>query len=1086
MDFIDNNSAHGLGEALRDVLDANSRMSIIASYFTIFGYKKLRDRLQGIQDFRFIFDEPTFIKQMNREKEPREFVLSQRAREHGIGGVGLELTLRNGLDQRASADECADWIARKAKFKTSKAAGNLQTGSMFLVSNGSSEATHAFTGQNIGFTMEGLGYEHNPNVFAPITHFAGSPNEIPQTSIFNMLWDNDSMLQDVTEEVLQQVRTLYRENSPEFIYFLTLYNIFRDRVEDEGDIDTKHTAEIQDTAVWSRLYDFQKDAVVGAIRKLERYKGCIIADSVGLGKTFEALAVIKYYQELNDRVLVLTPKRLRENWTMYLGNDERNILVDDRFSYDVLNHTDLSRRHGKSGDINLETLRWDNYGLVVIDESHNFRNRPTDTTTDSRYYRLLNDVIKKGRRTKVLMLSATPVNNRLLDLRNQLDIITEDDDTYLRDDGIPSINTVTRTAQQRFKEWSELPDAERTTQSFVESLNGDYFKLLDIFTIARGRKHIAKYYTGQGGDQFPERLKPISLHTTIDAEGQLPSIKELNNLIAQLAFPQYQLLQYVTDPVRRRKYQELFGDTWGTNMEAQTNRTQAIAGLMRVNLLKRLESSVHSFNLSIERILENARKLMDDLNALDAGRPPVNYAPVIPQDIVSEDDADELPATDKVTVDIRDVDRLKLRAELNEDITILQKLHNYVQAITPERDQKLIKLADLIRTKIEQTPYNPENRKILIFSAFADTAKYLYTSLADGLKHDFSINSALITGAGGTQSTLKLTRTTFDNALAHFSPKSKELPKSDPVQDEIDIVFATDCISEGQNLQDCDCLINYDIHWNPVRIIQRFGRIDRLGSTNTQIQLINFWPDIELDEYIQLEGRVRSRMTMLDVSASGDENVLEGKRNSEMNDLQYRKRQLQQLQQEVLDLEDISGNISITDFALDDFKVELNRYMQQHGTQLENAPMGIHTVAKIPEALRDEIEPGVIFCLKYKGSVERTTSNPIAPYAIMLVNAQGEVKTTPAYPKMALDYMRGVCAGEHEPIEQLYRQFNRDTRDGRDMRACTKLLEAAVSTLNGTHERNAIDDLFSLGEVNVESSERGFDDYTLVTFAVLK
>lgn len=1085
MDLIDNNSAHGLGDALRDILDAKSRMAVIASYFTIFGYSKLRDVLQDVQAFRFIFDEPTFIKQMNQEKEPREFVLSRKAREHGIGGVGLELTLRNGLTQQALADDCAAWISHKARFKTSRTAGNLQTGSVFLVSDGSNKTTEAFTGQNIGFTMEGLGYEHNPSVFAPIIHFTGPAGEMPLLNTFNMLWNDSAKLQDVTEEVLHQVRTLYRENSPEFIYLLTLYNIFRDHLEDEGESDTKHTAEIQNSAVWSRLYDFQKDAVVGAIRKLERYKGCIIADSVGLGKTFEAMAVIKYYQELNDRVLVLTPKRLRENWTMYLGNDERNILVDDRFSYDVLNHTDLSRRHGKSGDINLETLRWDNYGLVVIDESHNFRNRPTDTTTDSRYYRLLNDVIKKGRRTKVLMLSATPVNNRLLDLRNQLDIIAEDDDAYLRKEGIPSINNVTRTAQQRFKEWSELPDSERTTQSFVESLNGDYFKLLDIFTIARGRKHIAKYYASQGGNQFPERLKPISLHTKIDVEDKLPSIKELNNRIAQLAFPQYQLLQYVTDPTRRRKYQELFGDTWGTNMEAQTNRTQAIAGLMRVNLLKRLESSVHSFNLSIERILKNATSLLEKLNNLDAGRIPQRYAALDPQDVVSEDDSEELPPS-KMAVDLRDVDRLKFRADLNDDIAILQELRDDVQAITPDRDQKLIELADLIHTKIKHTPYNPGNRKILIFSAFADTAKYLYSALADGLRHDFGIHSALITGAGGTQSTLKLPRTTFDNALAHFSPKSKELPKTDPVQDEIDIVFATDCISEGQNLQDCDCLINYDIHWNPVRIIQRFGRIDRLGSTNTQIQLINFWPDIELDEYIQLEGRVRSRMTMLDVSASGDENVLEGKRNSEMNDLLYRKRQLQQLQQEVLNLEDISGNISITDFALDDFRVELNRYMQQHGSQLEDAPTGIHAVARIPDSLREEIDPGVIFCLKYNGALEQDKANPIAPYAIMLVNEQGEVKTTPAYPKMALDYMRGVCAGEHEPIEQLYARFNKDTHDGRDMHDYTALLESAVSVLNGTQERGFIDDLFSLGEVNTGSPTRGFDDYALVTFVVLK
>ena len=1086
MELLDNVGPRKLGDALGHALDRNAKMSVIASYFTIFAYGRMRDELQDVEELRFIFSEPTFVRRMADAKEPKEFAVSRRLREQGVGGVDLELTLRNNLSQRALAHECAEWIRWHAQFKSAKASNRLQTGSMYVVENGQ-RAMQAFTGMNVPFTLEGLGYERRPGVISPVYHFENAAEAQPQLMMFNQLWDTPGLLEDVTEQVIEQVETLYRENAPEFIYFLTLFRVFHDLVDENEDDPIKPGLNFQDTVVWNRLYDFQKDGVVGAIRKLEKYKGCIIADSVGLGKTFEALAVIKYYELRNDRVLVLAPKRLRGNWTMYRGNDTRNILAADRFNYDVLNHTDLSRHRGMSGDIDLETLNWANYDLVVIDESHNFRNRPTDTTTESRYYRLINDIVKSGVRTKVLMLSATPVNNRLLDLRNQLDIITEDDDAYLaKSDGIPSINYVTKTAQQRFKEWSELPDEERTTQSFVESLNGDYFKLLDIFTIARGRKHIAKYYTANGGDKFPERLKPISKHPSIDTKDQLPPIADLNDLIAALRFPQYQLLAYVL-PNRQAKYVEQYGDSWGKSFQAQKDRTQAIAGLMRVNLLKRLESSIHSFRLSLERILDGAHTLDGQLAKVKSHGLSRFDDRGLADSFDEDDDAEEFQSAGKVQVDLRDVDAVKVREELRGDIELLERLLGYARLVTPERDRKLAELCDFMQAKIETTPYNKGNRKILVFSAFADTARYLYDTLAQPLKVDYGVESALVTGAGGPQSTLKLTRTTFEDVLAHFSPRSKELPEERHRDGEIDIVFATDCISEGQNLQDCDCLVNYDIHWNPVRIIQRFGRIDRLGSVNQRIQLVDFWPDIDLDGYIRLEGRVKNRMVLLDSSATGDENVLEGKRNDEMNDLQYRKRQLQQLQHEVLDLEDISGNISITDFALDDFRVELKRYVQEHPGVLDEAPSGLHAVTRIPDALRGEIEPGVIFCLKQndesKGSRE---SNPTFPYCIIYVTDKGETKTTHAHPKTALDYMRAVCAGHTQPIKELCDRFNRQTDDGQDMSRYTKLLDAAVKRISGTNEKNTIDSLFDLGEPTGSANNLGFDDYSLVSFVVMR
>ena len=1082
MEFLSNEGVNALGDKLRSSLSSGDRLSIISSYFTVFAFGELKDELLQVDELRFLFDEPTFVEQMAELKEPKEFMLSKRGRERGIGGTGLELTLRNNLNQRALAHECAEWVRAKASFRSARSRGMVQSGSVYHLSHADGSAD-GFQGFNLPFTLEGLGYERKAGVVGGYGSYSGASEAAGLKAMFDGVWDNPSMVADVTERVAEQIGTLYRENAPEFVYFLTLYHVFRDFMADMEESDPiKPGLSFTDSIVWNKLYDFQRDAVVGAIRKLEKYKGCIIADSVGLGKTFEALAVIKYYQERNDRVLVLCPKRLRENWTLYTGNDERNPLVDDRLNFDVLNHTDLSRYTGFSGDINLETLRWGNYDLIVIDESHNFRNKPTDRTQHSRYDRLMEDIIRAGVRTKVLMLSATPVNNKLLDLRNQIEIITEGDDAYLAEtDGIGSVTAVCRLAQQRFGEWSELPDELRTTERFVASVNADYFKLLDILTIARSRKHIAKYYRDETAT-FPTRLKPISLHPRIDTQDELPSIADMNDLIASLSFAQYQLLSYVM-PGKQKKYADRYADTWGNDFESQVNRTHAVANLMRVNLLKRMESSINSFRITLERVLGGTRSLLDQLDNLSMNA--TYEADELAEGFDDDDDAEEFEAGGKVRVDLRDVDALRLGQDLDFDIQMLRALLAYADAVTPERDAKLVKLRDFIAEKV-RNPYNPGNRKVLVFSAFADTTAYLFEQLAPWLKRELGIECAEVAGSSNRTYSMKLPRTTFENILARFSPVSKELPESQRALGEIDVVFATDCISEGQNLQDCDCLVNYDIHWNPVRIIQRFGRIDRLGSKNSQIQLVNFWPDIALDEYIQLEGRVKGRMALLDASATGEENVLEAKGNGEMNDLKYRRQQLQQLKSEVLDLEDISGGISITDFAFDDFRVELQRYAKEHPGALENSPAGLHAVAPIPDELRGDVKPGVVFCLKQndEGNDPRDT-NPVFPYYVVYVSADGEVMTKHTQPKPALDIMRAVCSGHPEPIAELCREFNRETRDRTRMDAYTDLLDDVVAAITGTQQDKGIESLFSLGEVG-SGTVMGFNDYSLVCFAVLR
>ncbi len=1081
MEFLDNVGTNRLGDALGDAIDEGAKLSIISAYFTVFAYGELKDELSKIDSVRFLFSEPTFVKSMEASKDPREFALAQRSRERGVGGTGLELTLRNNLNQRALARECAEWVRAKGAFRSATVAGAIQPGGTYVVENPDGD-DHGFMGASAAFTQEGLGYERRPGTVTGVSHFEGATEAAGLKAMFESVWNNPAMVADVTEEVAAQVGTLYRENAPEFVYFLTLYHLFRDFLEGNGDDDIRPGLRFEESAVWNKLYDFQRDAVVGAIRKLEKYKGCIIADSVGLGKTYEALAVIKYYQERNDRVLVLCPKRLRDNWTLWTqDNDDRNPLADDRFSYTVLNHTDLSRYRGMSGETDLEHLRWGNFDLIVIDESHNFRNKSTDADKKDRYTRLIEDVIKSGRRTKVLMLSATPVNNKLLDLRNQIELITEGDDAYLAEtDGIESITQVTRTAQQRFNEWSKLDDDDRTTESFVNAVNSDYFKLLDVLTIARSRKHITKYY-GAASGTFPTRRKPLSFTTAIDSQGELPSIAVLNDMIAQLTFAQYQVLSYVRAD-KRRKYEDRYGDTWGKDFESQVHRTTAVANLMRVNVLKRMESSVNSFRITLSRILDGCEDLRRRLAEGQAG---AACGAAGMTDGMDDDDAEELEAGGKVAVDLRDVDALRLGQDLDFDITVLKKLLEYADLVTPERDAKLAKLRDYIAEKA-RAPFNPGNRKVLVFTAFADTADYLFEQLAPVLKDELGLECAEVAGSANRTHSLKLRRTTFENILAHFSPVSKELPAAARAEGEIDVVFATDCISEGQNLQDCDCLVNYDIHWNPVRIIQRFGRIDRLGSTNTQIQLVDFWPDIELDEYIQLEGRVKGRMALLDASATGEENVLEHKAAGEMNDLKYRKQQLKQLKEDVLDLEDLSGGISITDFAFDDFRVELKRYDEAHPGKLAAAPAGLHTVAPIPDELRGEVAPGVVFCLKQNNEKQEAgDTNPTFPYYIAYVAADGSAMTKHTQPKQALDIMRACCAGHPEPLAELCDGFNRETRDGERMEAYTDLLDKVVAAVGGVQQEQGIESLFSLGEVGTGTS-LGFDDYSLVSFAVLR
>ena len=1089
MEILDNTEGKRLVDSLRANLDDEAKLSIISEHFSLFAYGELREELECLDSVRFLFSEPTFIQDMGRVAGAPEFDIARRAqdeREKALADSSLELTLRNKLSQRALARACASWLREKVTFRSVQREHMLQLTPSYIVEN-SAVSPHLLTGQGATFTLEGLGVERRPDTLTMMTHCAGDEAKAQVEFLmatFESVWADDTKTCDVTEQIAHQVEALYTENAPEFIYFLTLYHIFRRFLLENQDHNPREDTGFFESVIWGKLYDFQKDAVIGAIRKLEKYNGCIIADSVGLGKTFEALAVIKYYQQLNKNVLVLCPKRLRENWTLWTQtSDERNPLAADRFAYKVLNHTDLSRRRGKSGDIDLEHLQWGTFDLVVIDESHNFRNRSVTGASTNRYTRLMNEVIRANGRTKVLMLSATPINNRLTDLRNQIELITEGRDDYLeKTDGIVSIDSVMRLAQKRFNLWSSQAHGRHTTESFAEYVNADYFALLDALTIARSRKHVAKYYGTETG-AFPTRLTPRNLQVPIDSRGELPPIGQLYDMISDLSFAQYQLLSYVREdarPAYEADYREGFGNDFGSEL----HRTNAVAALMRVNLLKRMESSVSAFHSTLDRVRSSCADILDRLVALDA-RDAVDsvaggYGIEGLEDGLDDRDAEMFEVGAQIRVNLRDVDREALSVDLVRDIAILDELVGYARAVTPDRDAKLGALRTLIAEKTGGGQINSGNRKVLVFSAFADTVTYLYDQLAPDLQRSHGLTCAQVTGTRNRVTGKRRARGGFEDILGRFSPRSKETNALADREGEIDIVFATDCISEGQNLQDCDCVVNYDVHWNPVRLVQRFGRVDRLGSTNEHIQMVTFWPDVDLESYINLESRVKSRMALGDASASGEENLLTP--SEDMNDLEYRSDQLRTLRSETLDLEDIRRGMSITDFALDDFRIELERYMNANPGTLEGAPTGLHAVVSIPDDLRPQVSPGVIFCLEQRAG-GGDASRASAPLSLIYVPRDAAGARTLSNPTRSLDLLRRLCEEHHEPLDALCAQFNRATRDGENMSEYSALLTEAVAAAIRQGEEATLESLFTPGTIAQGASSEA--DFSLVSFVVL-
>lgn len=1051
------------------------RLSIAAAYFSIYAYQVLKKQLDSIEELRFIFTSPTFLKE-KAPKEKREFYIPRLGRERSLYGTEFEIRLRNELTQKAIARECADWIRQKAKFRSNLTGGNI---SSFM--NVVGKETTTYMPFN-GFTTADIGCERGNNIINPVNKIF-APLSAEYVQMFNQIWNDKKLLQDVTEQVIDGITAAYSENAPEFIYFVALFNIFNEFLADisEDTLPNEATG-FKDSQIWNKLYSFQKDATLAIINKLETFNGCILADSIGLGKTFTALAVIKYYENRNRSALVLCPKKLSDNWNTFKDNYINNPIIADRLRYDVLYHTDLSRERGESNGLDLSRLNWGNYDLLVIDESHNFRNGGEvygEDQRENRYLRLMNRIIRTGVKTKVLMLSATPVNNRFIDLRNQLELAYEGNPSLINDKlgTRHSIDEIFRNAQKVFNRWNKLEDGMRTTENLLKSLDFDFFKVLDSVTIARSRKHIQKYYNMEEVGSFPTRLKPLSLRPPLSDLENAINYSEIYEQLMRLNLSVYTPTDFVFHS-KLAKYVDM------SKSINRVGRELGIRRLMSINLLKRLESSVESFRLTIGRVKKLIDDTIADIDTYIAGGASFIVGKELVNDEADFDDDDQnteyFVAEHSIKIDLADMDYKSWRYNLSEDSETLELLKSMIDEITPNHDSKLQTLFDLIERKIT-SPINKDNRKILIFSAFSDTVEYLYANVSTFVKSKFGLDTAMITGGVDGKTTIKRQRASMNDVLTLFSPLSKDKDLLMPDnKDDISVLIATDCISEGQNLQDCDYCVNYDIHWNPVRIIQRFGRIDRIGSQNEVIQLVNFWPDINLDEYLSLKGRVETRMRISVLTATGDDDLINVE---EKGDLEYRRVQLERLQEEVVDIEDMQSGVSIMDLGLNEFRLDLLEYVKQNG-DMDTVPFGMHAV--VPSS--EDCPPGVVFVLKNRSdSVNIDMQNRLHPFYMVYIGMDGKVICDHLSPKELLDKTRALCKGLNSPVMNVCREFNEETKDGRDMRSISPLLTYAINSIIEVKAERDIDSLFSSGGTSALNTRiGGLDDFELICFFVVR
>jgi len=1051
--MLDYTPTGDLIEKINSVLQSKKdcTVNIVNDKLTLSVFALLKENLRNVKEINFIIRETRFLPE-NKEIS-HEFEIDVNTKNMLFNQY--DIIEKNKLSHFSTAKAMYDFIKNHVSVRITKPPNNIRGNLLtidneFMVQGSSSLEISAKPIRSRGVSVD----------FDTILNDTMDKSQIEgANSIFERIWYSTEITRDFKNELLNTLAYVYKDHCPEFLYYFTLNELFGNQLDYGVERFEKDNTQFKKTDIWNALYDFQKDAVLSAIQKINKYNGCIIADSVGLGKTFEALAVIKYFELRQDNVLVLTPVKLFDNWNSF-RNPYKDNIVDDIFNYKILCHTDLSRFHGESrSGIDLSRIDWSKFDLVVIDESHNFRNRTEKDDGYTRYQRLLDECIKKTQNTKVLLLSATPVNNSLIDLKNQISLITGDRDDAFTEQGIESIGRTLLTTQSAINFWYKNRNEDK--RGLFDTLPSNFFRLLEMVTIARSRKQVTSGYSSTEIGGFPEKLKPITYTPDIDSQNDLLIFSQTNEVLESLKMAVYSPMKYIKSE-HKQYYSEKFQTVYGGKVLFMQEHREIITLILhRFNLFKRLESSVYAFGETISRLIERIEKAIAQLEN------------VVPDKVIEVEEMDEEDdfLDYKYEINVNHLNRTDFLIDLYYDKEILDVLNADIRRVLDEkRDQKLTTLREFIRNKIKTTPYNNGNKKVLIFSAFADTAEYLYFQLEKELK-ELGVNTAFISGSKPVRSNNRLHQE-YNRLLRGFSPISKKAKEITPDL-EIDVLIGTDCISEGQNLQDCDCVINYDIHWNPVALIQRFGRIDRIGSRNTQIQMVNFFPNVELNDYLNLEQRVKGKMLTVNLVSTGDEDLL----SPEMNDIRFRKRQLEKLKEEVIDIDDVNDNISLTDLNMNDYLFELVQYIKKN-PEIKKVPRGIYSVA-------ESEKKGVLFCFKHSNITQKPNSDSsLYPYYLIYIGNDGEVIYGNLKTREVLKEFRKLCAGKNT-VEKLRNfAFLQRTKNAQDMSFYSRLLTKAVESIQGDESQKAQKSIFDFSGFNNPFAEETADDFELVSFLV--
>ena len=1027
------NHPEKLADYLREHLGDCDAFRLVSAYFSIHGYKALAKELQTPKDIRFLLGEPESVKTIGDQNRPDMLAT--------ISEAGLSFDPSDFWRQKSLAEECAKWIQDNVSLRSMKES-NFLHGKMYHMQT---SAGSAATVGSSNFTSRGLGASPSSNLEINIAIEDGeSRDELAEW--FDELWNDEKRTKDVKEDVLAALGHYCQDHDPDFVYYKTLYEIFRDEIEKRKNMDETSDAGVayKDTQIWNALYEFQKDGVKGIIHRLREYNGCILADSVGLGKTFTALAVIKHFKmcDSNAEVLVLCPKKLRENWKFYRGTARAsNPLAEDNISYDLLSHTDLGRTERGVEDIDFSDFDWGKYDLVVIDESHNFRNdtkshrkadkeRGVYVDIDSRYQHLVDDVILGGnKKTKVLMLSATPVNNSLLDLRNQINLMSAGSEHAFGESlKVGNIKSLFAKAERNFKKWEAKNKnvKQKNRAELLESLGGDFQHILGEVTIARSRRQIKRFYESfikEQGD-FPKRkVESATPHT--DTKGELKYEKLIDQL-KQVKFSIYSPSQHIKNPkvsARLAAEEKHAGFT-------QEGREQYLVGMMRVNFMKRLESSAHALKLTLQRTIGKIDEQVASIHKFKQTQEDSNTQVVGKDEDVLQEESEEFEINRKALnpFHLKDLWVDKWQKFLESDRKVLQGLLDEVTQITPERDNKLQEFKKRLYQKSKK-----KNKKILVFTAFKDTAKYLYDNIAEDAAKA-GMPAAMV---AGDETHTQKGKNGYLDILNNFSPKARKIQQH-KADEEIHLLIATDCISEGQNLHDGDMVLNYDIHWNPVRLIQRFGRIDRIGSKNPEVRMLNFWPTENMEYYLKLEARVQARMALVDATTTLDnsledeiqESVEEAEKKLGQGEFNFRDAKLltDLHNNKMVDLEE-ANSVSISDFALEHFLRQLLRYLEKNPNRLKEDLAGIHAVVKAADAKLPQA--GAIFLLRHTNPPEDRGGNALHPHYLVHVNKDGKAHARYTQAQNTLNVLSDLADGK-ESDSNLCRALDRiiEEQDG--------------------------------------------------------